>query len=652
MPNGRSLPRLVLLLLFLGLIWFYTPTLGFGFIWDDPEWFGRVVGQSWLALIKPTADFQFYRPGTMLYNRLFLQADGTFAAPLMHGIQVGWHILNTALLYALAQRLGLRRWMAVAVAGLFALHPFSYQAVAWAAPQQPLAAALQNGAWLAYLATRSSRASAMRNTIFGLSLLLFVLALTVQESTVALAFVPLLFELALRLKSQDWRPVAASWRTPLVYGWRRALAYPLMALLFGLLWLQVPRQQDLTTLGFDGAVVSYLLQGFVYPLWGRPNGYAPDYDISVRLFLVLSIATVTLLWAPAMWQRRGLLATVGLAWAILGVAPALVGLTYSYVSLSPRLLYYAAPGVALLWVCALWPAPGQHRFWKWGNLLLLLAITIQSSWLLANFQQLYRRGTSHLGELVTAVGDENGRTLFLNFPDRYQPKRPPYPLGYWGVTLAPVVVDLGEFPALLTSHAPHTTSRSLPWLDAEARESGPYHIDMRGVIVSPGELYALAADHDAVYISRYRPDGHFELQQAGSLEPGAAPPCQLVQFGGAICLQATNITQRENELQIQLAWSAETAVSLHHTIFTHLGQPEQPPLVQADGDSWRGALPLTNWRPGDLIHEQRTLALPAGVDELVLRVGVYNWVNGERLPATTPAGRPLASYAYTQTIAP
>ncbi|MBP7045505.1 MAG: hypothetical protein KBE23_22330, partial [Chloroflexi bacterium] len=62
----------------------YAPALKFGLIWDDPEWFGRVVGIGWGELLRPFPDYQFYRPGTMLYNRLFFGADGLLHVYALH----------------------------------------------------------------------------------------------------------------------------------------------------------------------------------------------------------------------------------------------------------------------------------------------------------------------------------------------------------------------------------------------------------------------------------------------------------------------------------------------------------------------------------------------------------------------------------------
>jgi len=626
------------MLFLLGLtLWLYAPALDFGFMWDDPLWFGRVVGKSLAELVGPMPDYQFYRPGTMLYNRLFLRADGAFPAPLMHAAQIGWHLLSVALVYALSRRLGLEKGAAVAVAALTAWHPFAYQAVAWAAPQQPLVAALQNGAWLAYLFARRANG----RLAAGLSLALFVAALAVQESSVALAVWPLLAEWALRRQREGGAR------------WWLALVYPFVAACFGLLWLRLPRQPGYTALSFEPKVVLYLLQGFVYPLLGRPGGYGSGQTVAPGMLLALIVVALGALLVVARYAGRSRLACFALVWAGLGVAPAAVGLQYSYVSLSPRLLYYSMPGVALLWAAALLPAGPrvheggwqQRRLWRSGGAVALGLILLQSLLLLRGFQSLYAAGAAHLAEMQ-AVQSDPARLLFVNFPDRYALRRPPYPLGYWGVTLAPVSVELGDLARLNGQHLV-TDSRSMPWIDAEARDAGPYHVDLRGGITTADQLYQLTYGMDAVYLSRYVADGVFVLQQAGSLvagQPGEpVESCRLARLAGAFCLLEAQVEQGAGQLILRLTWRSLAPAQPHQTIFAHLGTPGQPPLAQADGDAWLGMVPLDIWQPGDTIRDRRVIPLPPALPpgRYAIQVGVYDRLSGARLPATTPHGEPL-----------
>jgi hypothetical protein len=637
--------RLCILLSLAGLLlitaWIYVPALGFGFIWDDPLWYGRVIGKSFAELVSPRADYHMYRPALVLYNRLFLKPDDTFAAPMLHAAQIGWHLLNVCLLYALCRRLGLERWVAFAASALFAWHPFSHQATAWSAPAQPLAGTLQLGAFLMYAQARRGHKSAPLAA--GASILLFLLALAVQENSAALCLLPLLIEWVLRrLADGSPRPSAPAWRK---VPWL-ALAYPLIAVGFGALWLLTPRQSGLTALAFEMDVQLYFIQGFIFPLLGRPAGYAPGYTISPATILILFGCALIWLLAAAWRAGRIRLAVLALAWGLYGIIVPATQLHDSYVSIASRLFYHASPGVALLWACALMPAAGgstSRRLWRAAGTVALCLIAIQSTSLLTGFQQAYAPGTAHLAEFVQSTQAGGDHLLYVNFPSRYTPKRPPYPLGHWRVILAPGSVELGAFAASATGYRPQTLSRHMPWIDAEPRDAGPYQIDMRGELVPPDQLYQLAHQVDAVYLSRHHADGTFELQWAGAVAQNSDQGCKIATFGQALCLQEAQVEQQPDRLGVTLTWRSLSPLQPHHTVFVHLGQPSQTPIAQADGDFWIGMLPLPTLAPGDTIREQRLVLLPEEMPpgQYEIRVGVYNRLTGERLPATTPQGSPL-----------
>ncbi len=639
-------PYLILLVILAGTAVFYGPSIHFGAIWDDPVWYGHAVGKTWLQTLLPSTDFQFYRPLTMLYVWLFLQPDGSFALVWQHLLQIGFHLLNVILAYAIAYRLGLSRWASLAVSLLLAFYPFAYQAVAWAAPQQPIVGLWQSAAWLAYLAARPLPGSETRDWKLGgkgflgigVSLLCFLLALLMQESSVAVAFVPLLYEFLLRQKVTSWPSFLTVLRSPGNKGWGAALAYAVLAGIYGLIWLAVPRQAGITQLALEPETAVYLLQGLVYPLVGRPFGY--QSPLPVGQFWVITAVTLTLLLLLAVWHKRGRLALLALMWMGLSQAPAFVGLGFSYVGGASRLLYAAVLPIGLLWVAALWPAPRWQRRAAWFGPLLILLIVGQSVWLMTGMARDFERGTSHLNEAITTMVQPsrelvgNGRFLFINFPDRYEAKQRPYPFGYWGLTLAPAVVELADFVPLVAGETAVSISYSMPWLDLTEREAGPYQIDMRGVIIQPAELAQLAADGAVIYVSRYGADGNFQLQQVGALGQAVGQAGCLVQFEESICLHAVNYAVGEAEIEVMLAWSTERPLLPNQTIFMHLGEPGQPPLVQADGDTWRGLLPLSDWPTGRLVMEYRTLPRLPG-DGLALQIGVYNRETGQRLLTDT-----------------
>lgn len=610
------------------ITWLYGRSVGFGLFWDDPLWFGRVVGRSVGELIRPNPTFQFYRPGVLLYNRLFLRADNTLNAPLLHLWQIAWHWLDICLVYALSRRLGFLRSPALAVSALFALNPFWQQAVAWAAPQQPLALCLQNGAWLAYLLAfrhlASARPSGGSWRWLAVSYTLYFLALTVQESAIPLGLLPLLFGWLLwPAQRRVWLPAA--------------LGYLGLAAAAGLVWLWVPRLGGVVGLYTQPSVLAYLLQGLTYPAWGNVWGYSAEWSAPVGLISALSLALLGALLILARRLRQARRAALGLAWACLGLLPFAVGLNYEYMSLAARALTYAAPGIAWLCVCVLWGLPRPPR------LLLLALILGQSAVLAAQQQTLFVQGAGHLRAMVTAMDAETAagrsRLLFVNAPDRFRWRRPLYPVGYWGLPLAPVAVDLGDYAALAVGRRPQTLSYALPWIDQAARQAGPYAIDLRGVIVSASELVQAARGVDAVYLSRYAVTGAWRLERAGRLLLPDGVACGVAWFGTAACLDAAQVHRQGQRVTVTLVWRGGDSAESHDTIFLHYGLPGHPPLTQADGNAWRDMLPMTDWPPDARIEDERTLDLPPG-DDSPLTVGVYNWVTGERLPIYTPDGAP------------
>jgi hypothetical protein len=639
MGRGHRPVRLALIVLLLATLYLYAPAVGFGFIWDDPIWVGHASDKSWWQTLLPNPDFQFYRPLTMFYFWLFLKPDGTFAVELLHWLQIGWHLLSVALAYVIGRRLGLRHWPAWAVAALLAVFPLAYQAVAWAAPQQSLANVLQCGAWLAYLVGRQGSVAGGQYPVnrqwfwWGGSLLLFGLALLVQESSVAVAFVPLLYEFLLHLRVDGLARLWAVLQKPTASGWTWAMAYPLVAFLFGVVWLLVPRQAGITGLTMQMDTAVYLSQVIIYPLLGWPWGYGPDFAVHNVTLLVIAFLGVMGLLLLACYNGRGRLALLGLLWALASMAPFFVGIHFDYVKLADRLFYTPALGVIVLWCAALWPRPGRPGWRRYLAGGVWLLVVVQSVWLLLLFGQMYRAGTGHLQAAIQQMSKENGRYLFINFPDRYFLQRPFYPVGLWGVTLAPVVVDLADFLPITTGVTAESTSYSMPWLDTEARADGPYQIDMRGVIIQPDELYRQAQAYDMVYVSRHDENGRFRLDAAGSLQDNSVVACSLVQFDDIICLHGAEITPQADGLGLTLYWSTMAAVLPHTTIFVHAGPVGVPPLAQADGDSWHGLLPLTDWQPGHIIRDERTLAGVTPAEALTLQIGIYDWVNGERWPA-------------------
>ena len=165
--DGKTrFPILALLLLFT-----FGPILTYGFVtWDDPIliWFNPVA-QDWLntpwsdRLLTPRLGYPTAIP-TALYA-LALSIAPAAAPQFLHGVSLLLHMLNAALLLKVANLILDNKKQALLAAGVWALHPITVEAVAWASDLKELlytlalfASLLFWDKWLAKTAPKQSLA--------------------------------------------------------------------------------------------------------------------------------------------------------------------------------------------------------------------------------------------------------------------------------------------------------------------------------------------------------------------------------------------------------------------------------------------------------------------------------------------------------------
>lgn len=80
-------------------------------------------------------------------------------------------------------------------------------------------------------------------------------------------------------------------------------------------------------------------------------------------------------------------------------------------------------------------------------------------------------------------------------------------------------------------------------------------------------------------------------------------------------------------------WLALKPVDFDYNIFLHLDDAAGATLAQVDVQPQNGARPMTGWRPGEIISDSYSLAIPPDAPAgLRLRLGLYNWQTLARLP--------------------
>jgi hypothetical protein len=602
----------------------YAPAVHYGLIWDDPRYYAGVRAQAgWLQIFSspqpPT--FQFYRPLAVLYGHLLIGPDGVVNAPLAHTLQIGTHLAATLALIPVLRAFRLRLTHARLAALCFAVFPFSYYGVAWQQNQQPLVVL-----WLLLALLAAARYCTRRSPVYlALSSAAYGAALLFQEG--AAPFLALFWWLAWDRRRGGTSLWQAAW----------PLAHTAVVAAYALVWLSMPAQRSVTGAGFEPIVLAYFAQGLVFPLASLLEGWLSAWP-AVSLLLAFGVAWALL--ALGLWRLGlGRSALLGSAWVALGILPLWAGLSWGYAQLGARLLYPAAVGVAVLWggwTTLAFSRVGWQRALGVLALAAVLVVSLRQWW---EFQRLFATSTAHLARAVAVLAQAPGRrALFVNFPDRLELRQPPYPLGFWGLVLAPVVEDLQDYAVAARGQSAADRSVSSFVTGAGDRDAWAYRVDMRGSDAGPIALFEAARWADAVYLTEYEPQGQLKLLEVGHVQAAAGTPA-LARVGESVELVEAALV-RSSGLELRLTWRCLRPLRVDDTILIHFWQGETF-VGGADGDSLGGLIPPAAWQPGTETVERRYVDL----EELApgtyqVRVGLYNRGDGLRyLPESSDPGR-------------
>jgi len=144
-PTG-VLPRvLVVLVLFLGTLAIYYPTLGYGFVsYDDPSYvqnnYNLRPGLGWETVrwAFTSTDYQYnWHPLTWLSHVLDIELFG-FKATRHHATNLVLHVFTGFMLLGALRALRLGFWRAVFVTAVFLWHPLRVESVAWISERKDL----------------------------------------------------------------------------------------------------------------------------------------------------------------------------------------------------------------------------------------------------------------------------------------------------------------------------------------------------------------------------------------------------------------------------------------------------------------------------------------------------------------------------------
>ena len=464
-----------------------------------------------------------------------------------------------------------------------------------------------------------------------LSGLLYTAALLTQESAVPFALLFL------------W-PVVRCWQKPGGTGRRYgALVHLALAAGFVVVWVLAPKREGIRGEGFQTKALLFLVQGIVFPVARALAVLGLDLPL-LPLAAVLCVAWLGLVLVT--WKTdRGKSGLVASLLILLGIAPVWAGLSWDYVKIGSRLLYPATLGIGVLWSRLLEWTGAKARAPRLVGYVIAFIVLLMSVSQWARFERLYGAGTAHLAEAVAIMAAEPAQPLlFVNYPDRMEIRPALYPLGYWGLTLAPVAEPLSYYALSARGQSADARCYASYANGYSARECWPYRVEMRGMDLQAEELYEQAKRTDAIFITEYEPYGMLSLRQVGSLRPDDGRPA-VARFGDRTELlgaRAAPSVADERKLTIDLTWRALAPLHNEDTIFLHVLTADGEYVQGKDGDAIGELLPMEAWTPGWVVTDRREVPLEGlSPGSYVVTIGIYNRASGERYAAQRADGQPV-----------
>jgi hypothetical protein len=110
------------------------------------------------------------------------------------------------------------------------------------------------------------------------------------------------------------------------------------------------------------------------------------------------------------------------------------------------------------------------------------------------------------------------------------------------------------------------------------------------------------------------------------------PLVEPVDFAGLFTLEGVETRREDDALQLTLWWHAAQQPIEDYQVFVHVLDQDGQLLTQADGQPNYGLSPTHIWQQGDVIRDRRRLS-SVPPQTVMLRIGVYSSVTGQRLPA-------------------
>ena len=625
---------------------FYAPSLRFGFFNDDPtghlRWMqGRSVG----SLLTDASGHSYYRPLSFILWQILYALLGRHDPFVLHLLNVLAHAANAALVVWLAHRLTGRLTYATLAGLLFALYPFSYEAVPYVGSfVHPLVTLLILLTLALYVRWREGNA----RWAFAAAHVTLTLAVLTQENAVITPLLMLALSL-LRLPSSPpafgvpSREKGARSHTSAGRGaiTPAALSYCIEPMILAVIWLLVPKTAEARTMSFAAVQANVLpfVQALVYPV-------APLANHSSTLLALLAIASLAALFALAHYARVTRVFAFGvIVWALASL-PSILILDNAYVLGSPRLFYLASVGAALICALPLLALESLLRFetlaparsagvWylKFGIWCLIFAVCYLPSASYTRCELAYQGMAGEVGRMMAGAAQSTSQELtFVNLPYFFSSGgqvaecRNPFVFAPTGAVVIPPYADARDFVR-------YNGGPDRPTLAFTAPEYQPGWQTF-GAPISVEQLRG-QLDTSRVFVFDLIHWRFFDLSAAW--QPNA-PMSQARTILGKS--QIANLkSEFSNQGIVTLTWQSLAPVQ-DLRVFVHVYAASGKLAAQDDGPPAAGFAPTSWWRPGDVItdtHAINMASLPPGTYRVT--AGMYDGTIGKRLEARADGAR-------------
>jgi len=619
---------------------FYAPSVWFGFFNDDPTGHLRwMEGRSVWSFLLDASGHGYYRPVSFVLWQILHSLLGRHDPFTLHLLNVLAHAANAALVVWLAQRLTGRLTYATLAGLLFALYPFSYEAVPYVGSfVHPLVTLLILLALAFYIRWQEDRA----RWAFAAAHVALTLAVFTQENAV---ITPLLMALLAWLYRQPRKgKISRRMSWPSASQSLPALSFLVEPAVFAAMWLLVRKSADTRMLAWAAMKANVLpfAQALVYPV-------APLANHHPATLAILAVGSLIALFAMARYAGVCRILAFGLTVWALASLPSILILNPDYVLGSPRLFYLASVGAAL--VCALPFLALEHLFrletgyLKFGLWALLFAICYLPSADYTRCQLAYQGMASHVGRMLADAAQSTSQdTAFINLPYFFSSRgqgtecRNPFVFAPTGAVVIPPYADVRDFIT-------YNGGPDRPALAATVREyqpgwqtfGAPMPVEqLRGQLnTSRVFVFDLIRWRTFDLSAVWKPNAPLSSAQA-TLGPAQTPA---LRAGASVSNLKSEISSQG---QVTLTWQSLAAVQ-DLKIFVHVYDAGGKLVAQDDGPPAQGFAPTSWWRPGDVITDLRTVHV-ADLAPGTYRVtaGMYDAITGTRLEARTASGAHLA----------